>query len=403
MQGSGERVRAELAERLRARRAEVEQAVLTRVNAISDLGEADDPSYADGLRTAVVCGLDHSFAAIEQGDGRPPSIPVELLAQARRAGRGGISLDTVLRRYFAGYALLSDFLIEEAQKEALMAGSGLKRVLRTQANLFDRLLKAVSEEHAREAQKPLESLDRRHCERVERLLAGELLDTSELAYDFNGWHVGVIATGVGAADGMRDIARSLDCSILIASRPGRTVWAWLGARRRCESLDVLQAASPRSARLLVGLGEPGQGIAGWRLTHRQARAALLIARRSDENPVRYGEVVLLASMARDDLLVRSLRELFIEPLFEARDGGEVLRRTLRAYFAAGRNAASAAAALGISRQAVSARLRNAEELLGRPLGDCAAEMEAALRMEELSPVQSQTGSPDELTHSNVSI
>jgi DNA-binding PucR family transcriptional regulator len=62
-----------------------------------------------------------------------------------------------------------------------------------------------------------------------------------------------------------------------------------------------------------------------------------------------------------------------------------LRHTLRAYFAAERNVSSAAAALGVTRQTVTNRLRVIEETLDRPLGVWATEIEAALRMEELAP------------------
>jgi len=48
-----------------------------------------------------------------------------------------------------------------------------------------------------------------------------------------------------------------------------------------------------------------------------------------------------------------------------------------------RNVSSTAAALGVSRQTVSNRLRTIEERLARPLSDCAAEVDAALRLEEL--------------------
>ena len=49
------------------------------------------------------------------GARREAPVPVALLAQARLAARVGVSLDAVLRRYFAGYTLLGDFLIEEAR------------------------------------------------------------------------------------------------------------------------------------------------------------------------------------------------------------------------------------------------------------------------------------------------
>ncbi|MBW8060448.1 MAG: hypothetical protein FVQ78_09030 [Solirubrobacterales bacterium] len=50
---------------------------------------------------------------------------------------------------------------------------------------------------------------------------------------------------------------------------------------------------------------------------------------------------------------------------------------------AGRNAASAAAALGVSRQTVGNHLGAIEARLGRSFSSCAAEIEAALRLEDL--------------------
>jgi DNA-binding PucR family transcriptional regulator len=72
------------------------------------------------------------------------------------------------------------------------------------------------------------------------------------------------------------------------------------------------------------------------------------------------------------------------PLAEERDGGETLRETLRAYFATGHNASSAAAALGVRRHTVASRLRAIEERLKRTLSSCAAALELALRLEELN-------------------
>ena len=86
-------------------------------------------------------------------------------------------------------------------------------------------------------------------------------------------------------------------------------------------------------------------------------------------------------MLKDDVLRASVQELFLSPL-RKRDRG-VLLGTLRAYFAADRNTSSAAAALGVSRQAVAKRLRTIEERLGRPLSDRGLELEAVLRLEGL--------------------
>jgi PucR C-terminal helix-turn-helix domain/GGDEF-like domain len=381
---SPDQVRTAVYGRLQARRVEIEQAALTRVYAVSDPTEAADPEYVEGLRAAVSAAIDYGFAGIKRSEERSLPLPAVLLTQARLAARNGISLDTVLRRYFAGYTLLSDFLMQEAEDGDLLEGVALKRLLRSQATLFDRLVAAVTEEYAREAGSRLDTAEQRRAERVERLLDGELLDTFELAYEFDAYHLGAIAAGPGAGEAIRDLAKTLDRRLLLISRGEGAVWAWLGARHRIDPAEFERLVSQSwPTQVSLAIGESGQGHAGWRLTHQQARAALPIALRSSQPLVRYADVALLASMLQDDVLVASLRELYLAPLEQERDGGEVARETLRAYFAADRNSSSSSAILGVSRQTVTNRLRTIEQLLGRPLNSCAAEVEAILRLEEL--------------------
>jgi PucR C-terminal helix-turn-helix domain/GGDEF-like domain len=374
---------AELAARLRERRAEIERATLTRVYAIADPPEAADPSYAEGLRGAVSAALDYGLAAIERPGPRAPRVPTALLAQARLAAREGIDIDTVLRRYFAGYTLFGDFLVREAEGHRRLGPAGLKRLLRSEAASFERLVAAVSEEHRREAAAGTRGPDRRRGELVERLLDGELLDAAELSYELEVCHLALLGAA-GTGEEIRSLARSLDARLLALERPDGTVWAWLGRRRPIDPEQARRLArellSPRAA---LALGEPGEGAEGWRLSHRQARAALPIALRGGERPVRYADVALLASILRDELAVASLRRICLEPLAAGRDGGAALRETLRAYFACGRNISSAAVALKVDRRTVSNRLRAAEALIGHPLDARAAELETALRLEQL--------------------
>jgi DNA-binding PucR family transcriptional regulator len=133
--------------------------------------------------------------------------------------------------------------------------------------------------------------------------------------------------------------------------------------------------------VVVTVGEPGEGLSGWRLSHRQAKAALPIAERRSEAVLPYADVVLLTSILRDDLVATSLHQIYLEPLEAAPDGGRVARETLRAYFAAERNVSSTAVVLGVDRRTVTNRLRAIEELFGRPLKDVAAELETALRLD----------------------
>jgi hypothetical protein len=378
------RSRAELLERLQGRSAEIEQAILTRARAVADPNEVGDPAYVEGLRAAVSAGIGYGLAEIERSRLRPPSIPDEILAQARNAARNRVSLDTVLRRYIAGYSVLGDFVAKEAGRDELLRGEELHRLMRRQTELFDRLIVAVTEEHTREAADRIRSPGQHRAECLQRLLVGELTDTAGLGYDFDGWHIGVVADGARAEEAIRAISSSLDRRQLTLDRGGGTLWTWLGGRREVtgEELERLVGTS-LPARTSMAVGEPAEGLAGWRLTHRQAGAALSIALHSPGRVVRYGEVSLLASILKDELLVGSLHDLYLKPLAGERDEGETLRATLRAYFAADRNLTSTAASLKVSRQTVSNRLSAVEERIGRPLNSVATEIDAALRLQAL--------------------
>jgi PucR C-terminal helix-turn-helix domain/GGDEF-like domain len=376
-------VRTALAARLRERLPELQEAVATRVYAISDPREVSDPAYLEGLNAALAAAVEHRLVVLEAGERQAPDVPPVLLAQARLDARDGVSLDTVLRRYFAGTSLFGDFLAEEAER-AKVPNWALRRLLGAQATLGDRLLAAVSAEHAREAEnRPSSAADRRR-ECVKSLLAGELVDHSELGYDLDAHHLGLIAKGEGANEVMSGLANLLDRRLLAVRREEEPIWGcWLGGRDPLaaeEAVRGLAGKVPEEVR--VTIGEPAKGLSGWRFSHLQAKAALPIAERRGRAVVRYADVALVAAIARDDLIESSLRQLYLVPLEGTRDGGRIARETLRAYFATERNISSTAAALGVDRGTVRNRIRMIEELLGRSLQASAADLEIALRLDE---------------------
>jgi hypothetical protein len=377
-----EHARAILHRRLKARQEEIAQTVLIQVRERSG-PERSDPNYAEGLRNAVQAAVAYGIDALRRED-RPPPVPTALLEQARRAARGGINLDALQRRYLAGYSLLSDYIVEAAEEPNLFQGTALRRLLWTQADLFDRLLELIGEEYARELrQRPASPADRR-TERIERLLAGEPLDASDLNYGLDACHVGLIAEGEHAYDALRGLLGDLGLRSILIRRPDAAAWAWCGSRGSSALKEVeRRLAKGWPSRVSLALGEPGAGRAGWRLTHQQAKAALPIATRSQRPFVRYRDVALLSAVSRDDLLATSLRQLYLAPLEDEGDGGGPLLETLRAYFASDRNVSSTAAALGVNRRTVANRLRTIEDRLGCSLLTNTAEIAAALRLQEL--------------------
>ena len=372
-------VRVGLAERLRSRRSEIEHAIFAYAGGESGLLGSEDAEYLVGLRAALTAALDYVLVGIGQGADRSDPIPSLVVTQAHRAARNGVDLQAVLLGCAAGQRVLAGFVVTEADGLPTRA---LAQVLDLQGLLVERLMAEVSIEHNRELERARRSPDQRQAHLVQRLLAGELLDTAELGYDLDAWHLGVIATGVGAREVRRGIAAGADRQLLSVSHGEQTEWAWLGGQRRLADAD-LERVPPAKEGVSLVIGEPGRGIDGWRLTHRQAQAALLVALNRPRRLTRYAEEMLLAAALRDETLARSLTEIYLSPLAGQRDGGAVLRATLRAYFIAGRNATETGVSLGIVRQTVEQRLRTVDHVLGRALGTCLIELEVALRLDEL--------------------
>lgn len=383
---SSGRTRAELVARVRGRRAELEEAILARIRdeASSPAGN-EDADYLAGLRMAVAAAVDHALTGVEQGRDGSETTPPEASAQARRAARVGVSVDTVLRRYVLGSNVLGDFLMQEADGEEFAdRGETLREMLRTQSSVLDRLLSSITEEYRSELARIGRSPEHRRAERVRRLLAGGNCDSAELGYELDAWHVGAIATGAGAGELLMRGASEIDRRLLCVSCGEDTLWAWFGGDRLVSAREIERAfAGFRADGVALALGEPASGIEGWRITHLQAQAALSVALRGGTPVTRYADVALLASVLRDDALAGSLVEVYLAPLGGRQNGGAVLRETLRAYFAAEHNASSAACALGVTRHTVQNRLRTIEERLGQAIRTRQAELEVALRLEEL--------------------
>lgn len=367
---------------VRARQAEIGQAVFARISAIGGPGRSPDPEYRDGLRQAVEAAIDHLIDAIEEPAGVARPAPALLHLQAGLAARRRVPLETVLRRYLAGHSLLGDFIVEEAERIELSPGV-LRRVLRTQAAATDQAIADISASYLREAAsiRP-RSTSQRQADLVERLLDGELVDPASLDYDLGRWHLAIVLRGSGGDVAVDAISSTLDARKLVVAAEDHSIWVWLGAKQRLDPGGVQQTVQEVLVdETRVGIGEPARGLPGWRLSHEQAEAALAVSVRRSESSTRYADVALLASVMQDDLVTASLHQLYLAPLGEGYGG--VLRETLLAYLATRRNITSAAAALAVDRRTVANRLRIAEERIGESLDRCLSRLEIALELEQL--------------------
>jgi PucR C-terminal helix-turn-helix domain/GGDEF-like domain len=380
--------RARLAERLRPRRDEIENAIFARVQEVSDLAAHDDAEYLEGLRATVAALVDHSLRGIELGEDWSAPTPSIASMQAQRAARSGVGLETVLLRYAAGHRLLGDYVMAEADH---CPASALRHILDEQGSLLERLIVAVSTEYKLAQQHAGLTSDQRHARCVERLLAGEPVDPSRIDYEFDAWHLGVIATGAGACDALKELATRGSRNFIQVARSEETIWAWLGSSRHTTPPSI-EEILPAVDHLDVSfaIGEPGHRIAGWRKTHHQAQAALRVAVYHPRKLTRYADAMLLSAALHDETFGRSLHELFLAPLASQRDGGATLRHTLRCYLDCDRNVSSTAAALGIARHTVENHLRASAQAVGREIHTCLAELDVALKLADAIPPSPDT-------------
>jgi hypothetical protein len=383
MRGEGlHDIRAELVARLRARCGEIEDTVYNRVLKMADPVEGDDPEYRAYLRATVAESIDYALLGIERGEEWEGTIPEAAAVQARRAARNGVKLDAILRRYAAGDRLVGEFVVDEAAK---LPNEAMRHLMRAQGPHVDRMMASVATEYMDELERIRRSPSQRIAERVQRLLASDSpVDAAGLDYELDAWHLGLVVTGSRPDVAARTLAAGLNRQSLVVAQGNDSAWAWLGGRERLAVIEVerYQAAGVLGDATLA-VGEARRGIEGWRLTHYEARAAQQVMLRRPQPLIQASDVVLLAAVLRDELLAKSLRETYLAPLDDHGDSGLGLRETLRAYFDAGFNAATAAAALEVDRHTVQRRLRKVEEALGRLLHSCHAELEVALVLEDL--------------------
>lgn len=390
-EGSQTVIRAGLSSRLREKSAEIETKIVTRIRDLSEPVGDENASYLEGLQSAVAEAVSYGIDCIEKGGGWSAPIPPGVTRQARRAAQDGVRLDTVLRRYAAGNKVLEEFMVAEAGD---IPREILCRILSDQGPQVDRLMESVAAEYGRELEQVERSSAQRRADHVHRLLSGDddLEDGVDLEYDFEIWHVGMILTGPRAEATARLLSERLGYRLLHILRDRDVVWGWLGSTRQPAIANLVHSLPENlPAGIALAIGEPRNGLDGWRLTHREAQMALQVMRRKPERFTRGRDVVLLAGILRDETLVRSLLDTYLAPLEDRGRLGPKLRETLRVYFSAGESTSIAAEDLGVSRHTIRQRIRAVEEVLDQPLHTCNAELRVALQLDELIGLHKSEG------------
>jgi DNA-binding PucR family transcriptional regulator len=218
---------------------------------------------------------------------------------------------------------------------------------------------------------------------VRRVLAGANV-REVLGYPLDSRHLASVAWGRSPLESLRVLAWELSADLLSVQVDERTAWGWVEFSNTPEG-DLrrrLRGFTPPAG--CVATGALAAGPEGFRESHLQALGAGRVARMSGAALTLYDDVALEALALQDvegaHRFVRHVLADLVEENPRARD----LLATLRAYFAAGQHASSAAAMLGVHERTVGPRLRAVEARLGeRTVTSMHAELELALRLHDL--------------------
>jgi hypothetical protein len=383
-----------VAKRLERREGLIDELFVYVQEAVPSPATAGDPFYQAGLQATVAALVRYTLAAIEHGPEFSESVPAEVAEQARRAARAATSPELVVRRYIAGHRRLGEIVQEQARRAGLDAHPPTMAMLHSvRETLLEQTLAVVVQEHEAERARivgrgEVRSAQQWRTEIVTELLCGATPTPQQqaaLGYQLEAWHLGLVAIGADARSTVNRIFPSPSRDLIALVRSETLVWAWLGSRVEIPLARIEGAllALPADTDVVVAAGEPAWGCEGMKRTHRQAQAAAAVAPHHGSRLTSFAEVALEASALQDPALGDALIARWLVPLDGPRDGGAQRRGVLRALIAAEGNRSAAAQALGIDRETIRRRLTEIEQRLGRRLSECQAEVDVALRVEQL--------------------
>lgn len=352
--------------------------------------------------TALVLGLMARGVSVDTYTASPDVIQLTHALVQR-----GQPLTSVIRGHHLGANLLVERWAEAVQSH--MTGDERSvAVVRVGTSCIleglDLMTERLSEEYRNEDERLARERTLSRLDAVRAVLSDSDVDVDEashrLGFRLRGTHLALV---LRAEENDLDSGASLDATLRwLAAVTGvtglsirvdiRTTWCWLPAQ-----MDKEQLLSPPTAPVLVALGRPAIGLDGFRRSHREALEALRVAEMAQRPAptVTYYRDVDVAALC--SIVPERCHEFVQNELGELSGDDRTTRRlreTLKQFYAANSNFRATAANLGIHHNTVRYRLGQAEQALGRPVGERRLELELALHLADTVgvPHRQNTGS-----------
>jgi DNA-binding PucR family transcriptional regulator len=326
--------------------------------------------------------------------------PAAAVEYARRLAQRGVAISALLRAYRLGQAGFQQQMIQAVSvltKDPATLVQASLQLSNITFDYIDRISEQVVSAYQLERDRWIRNRGAIRSARVTSVLAGGTVDIDEteksIGYPLRQTHRGAVVwidDSSARPDRLNHLERVIgrlserlgsDRAPLVIAPDDSTVWAWLPAP--VTPVDAGQA-KPIAADdgTWIALGDPASGVEGFRLTHRQARQAQIVAMAAEPQTrarvTESAQIGVLALMCADIDAVRAWVHHVLGTLAIDDEGNARLRETVRVFLTAGGSYTAAAQQLMLHKNTVQYRIRKAEEARGRPLTDGRLDVEVAL-------------------------
>jgi DNA-binding PucR family transcriptional regulator len=317
---------------------------------------------------------------------------------ARTCARAGLTMQTLMRIGNAGFSVLwrdwTTAMRDQTDDEALLADA-LASIAQFLWAYIDMLYAHWAEEYMLERDRWIRSREALRTETIQAILDGRPVDAAtagkRLGYDLGRSHRAfVVWTDTKDDEVLSNLERHAaavarcirDEEPLLLPRGRGEVAGWLAST---EPVPV----TPTRRRLLASAGGTLQvafggvhgGIDGFRRSYTEALETARVVRLGPKRPARvveYHSVSLVALLTADEAQARLFVDAELGALAADDDATLRIAATVRVFLQEQRSPKRAAARLGIHENTVTYRIRQAEQLLGRPVDERRLELETAL-------------------------
>ncbi|WP_454197705.1 PucR family transcriptional regulator [Nocardia sp. Marseille-Q1738] len=347
------------------------------------------------LRASVTGNVVIALHVYELGlDVEEIDAPAEALEYARRLAQRGTSITALLRAYRIGERLFTGHMLGEitaATSDPTLVTAAVAEMTDRSFAYIDRVSQQVVAAYEDERDRWLQNQMAVRTGRVRSILSGQRVDPGDseraLGYRLDRTHLGLVVwsdAGTGQLRAAKHlatiIADQLHCQgqPLLIPADESTLWAWLPQ----PELDMNPAAVCPPEATWVAVGRPAAGLEGFRLTHRQATQAQVVAMSApapQRAPVSYSaQVGPIALMCSDLAATRAWISEILGSLARDDDATAQLRETARVFLDTNGSFQTTAERLVLHRNTVQYRIRKAEAVLGHSLREGRLDVEVAL-------------------------